>query len=299
MAWCCINHCLNEIWFFVERRMHMVFHRGCKRGRQAKEGCPVGRAAAFLALFFAFVVLLGSVSVQAAVPKVTVTKKTLYVGYESYQIRFKNLAKTAKVTYKSSNKKVATVSSKGVVAPVAKGSAKVTVTMKQGGKTYTAEIAVTVKEPYVSVLNKKTQLVASSDYQLTGKAYGLDGAELVFSTSDVLVAKVDEETGLLHARDAGKTKVTIKDKTSGKSASFTLTVVERTEENQDDVYVTTEKMSKKYVYKAPKDTGDLTKEEKARVERLTDIQKRITAGTSITIKEMQEYYIQKAADGGK
>lgn len=277
----------------------MVFHGGRKKSMQAGEGSVIRRAAVFLALLLVFVVLLERVPVQAAVPKVTVTKKTLYVGYESYQIRFKNLAKTAKVTYKSSNKKVATVSSKGVVAPVAKGSAKITVTMKQSGKTYTSEIAVTVKEPYVSVSNKKTKLVESSDYQLTGKAYGLDGAEFVFSTSDVLVAKIDEKTGLLHARAAGKTKVTIKDKASGKSASFTLTVIERTEENQDDVYVTTEKMSKKYVYKAPADTKDLTEEEKAKTERLTDIQKRITAGTSITIKEMQEYYIQKAADGGK
>lgn len=279
--------------------MRMGFHRGREDGTLAGGCFRTCKISVFLALFVVFALLAGSVPVQAATPKVTVTKKTLYVGYQSYQIRFKNLAKTATVTYKSSDKKVASVSSKGVIKPVAAGSATVTVTMKQGGKTYTGKIAVTVKEPYISISNKKTKLVASSDYQLIGKAYGFAGAEFTFSSSNVLVAKVDGETGLLHARDAGKAKITMKDKTSGKSVSFNVTVTERTEENMGEVYVTTEQMSKKYVYAAPKDTKDLTEEEAAKVKRLTDIQKRITAGASITIKEMEEYYIQKVADGGK
>lgn len=277
----------------------MFFYREHEKDMRAGKSPGFRRAALFFALLFMFMAAAGSVSLRAATPKVTVTKKTLYVGYHSYQIRFKNLAKTAVVTYASSDKKVATVSSKGVIKPVAKGSATVTVTMKQGGKTYKGEIAVTVKEPYISISNKKTKLVESSDYQLIGKAYGLDGSEFVFSTSDVLVAKVDEETGLLHARAAGKAKITMKDKTSGKSVSFTVTVAKTTEENAGDVYVTTEKMSKSYVYAAPKDTEGLTEEEAAKVKRLTDIQKRISAGASITITELQEYYIQKAADGGK
>lgn len=277
----------------------MVFYGVREEGVRATGGFWIRRMAVFLGLLLVFIMVAGKENVQAAVPKVTVTKKTLYVGYKNYQIQFKNLAKTATVTYKSSNKKVATVSSKGVIKPVAKGSATVTVTMKQGGKTYTGKIAVTVKMPYISVTNKKTKLVSSSDYQLVGKAYGLDGAQFTFSTSDVHVAKIDKETGLLHARSAGKAKITMKDKTSGKSVSFNLTVVEKNDGNEGDVYVTTKAMSQKYVYSAPKDTKNLTEEEAAKVKRLADIQKRITAGTSITIQEMQEYYIQKAADSKK
>lgn len=277
----------------------MVFYGARRENVQAGEGFRFRRMAIFLVLLLLFMMAAGKENVQAADPKVTVTKKTLYVGYKSYQIQFKNLAKTAKVTYKTSNKKVATVSAKGVIKPVAKGSATVTVTMKQGGKTYTGKIAVTVKMPYISVTNKKTKLVSSSDYQLVGKAYGLDGAQFTFSTSDVHIAKIDKETGLLHARAAGKAKITMKDKTSGKSVSFNLTVVERNDNNEGDVYVTTKKMDKKYTYIAPKNTKNLTEEEAAKVKRLTDIQKRITAGTSITIQEMQEYYIQKAADSKK
>ncbi len=296
---------LEEIYISVcgrfncqERRMHMGFFRGHGQGVQ-ENYLRMRRIAVFLVLAVMFATMVKSLTLQAPTPKVTVTKKTLYVGYESYQIKFKNLAKSAKVTYKSSDKKVATVDTKGVIKPVAKGTATVTATMKQDGKTYTGKIAVTVKEPYISISNKKTKLVANSDYQLIGKAYGFDGAKFKFSTSDVLVAKVDEETGLLHARAAGKAKITMKDKTSGKSVSFDVTVLENTEKNEKDVYVTTEKMDKKYVYTAPKSTKNLTEEEKAKVERLEAIQKRITAGASITIAEMEEYYIQKAADAKK
>lgn len=279
--------------------MSMLFFEKWRKA-QPDRGCyKICRAAVFLVFLLVFATLIESVPLQAATPKVTVTKKTLYVGYESYQIKFKNLAKTAKVTYKSSNKKVAEVNSKGLIRPVAKGSATITVTMTQSGKTYTGKIAVTVKNPYISVSNKKTKLVASSDYQLIGKAYGFKGAEFTFSTSDTKVAQVEKETGLLHAKTAGKAKITMKDKTSGKSVSFTVTVLENTEENAGDVYVTTDKMSKKYIYTAPKDTKKLTEEEAAKAERLTNIQKRITAGASITIAELEEYYTQKAADNRK
>lgn len=278
--------------------MQMVFFGKWRRDRQ-DASYKICRAVIFSVFLLVFAAILEPVSLQAAAPKVTVTKKTLYVGGENYQIKFKNLAKTAKVTYKSSNKKIATVNSKGSIKPVAKGSATITITMTQSGKTYTGKIVVTVKNPYISISNKKTKLVASSDYQLLGKAYGFTGAEFTFSSSDTRVAQVEKESGLLHAKIAGKAKITMKDKTSGKSVSFTVTVLEHTEENERDVYVTTEKMSKKYVYTAPKNTEKLSEEEAAKVKRLTDIQKRVTAGASITIAELEEYYTQKAVDSAR
>lgn len=277
----------------------MVFFGKRRKERADVRQGKICRAVIFSVFLLVFATIFESVSLQAATPKATVTKKTLYVGGENYQIKFKNLAKTAKVTYKSSNKKVATVNSKGLIKPVAKGSVTITITMTQSGKTYTGKIAVTVKNPYISISNKKTKLVASSDYQLIGKAYGLTGEKFTFSSSDTRVAQVEKESGLLHAKVAGKAKITMKDKTSGKSVSFTVTVLENTEENERDVYVTTDKMSKKYVYTAPKNTEKLSEKEAAKVKRLTDIQKRITAGASITVAELEEYYIQKAADSAK
>lgn len=235
---------------------------------------------------------LGERTVYAAEPVLTVSKKTIYVGTD-YQIRFKNLASDATVTYKSSNKKVATVNSKGVVTPVAKGTATLTVVIKQGGKSYTRKLALTVKNPFVWISNKKTTLVLSSDYQLVGQAYGPKNPEYSFTSSNVLVAKVDKSTGMLHARGVGKTTITMKDTSSGLSTSFKLTVVEKNEDNLTEIYISTKNFDAENGYRAPKDTSKLSEEEKALVTRLTEIQKRITAGQSITIGEMTDYYLYK------
>jgi len=50
------------------------------------------------------------------------------------------LTSVEKVTYKTSNKKVATVSSRGVITAKKKGTAKITV--KSGKKTYTVTVKV-------------------------------------------------------------------------------------------------------------------------------------------------------------
>lgn len=79
-------------------------------------------------------------------PTISITKKTLYVESNSYTIQFKNLKSTSAVTYESSNAKVASVSSKGEIKPVAKGKTTISVSIKQDKKLYQSKIAVTVKE---------------------------------------------------------------------------------------------------------------------------------------------------------
>ncbi len=262
-------------------------------GARAGKRQPARCCAVFLFLLLFFCTAAERAHIQAAEPALTVKEKTVYVGTD-YQIRAKNLASTAKLTYKSSDKKIAVVSAKGVVTPKAKGTATLTVTIKQNGKTYTRTIALTVKEPYVSISNQKKKLVQSSDYLLTGRAYGVSGAEFTFSSSDVLVAKVDKTTGMVHARGAGKAVITMKDSTSGLTASFTLTVVEKTEENQEDVYVSTETFGKSYSFEMPEDASEQPEETQKLLKKLEGIQKRITAGQSITIQEMTDYYLYKS-----
>ncbi|MBQ9120192.1 MAG: Ig-like domain-containing protein [Lachnospiraceae bacterium] len=267
--------------------------------KRKRAGRRLAYVLASLLLALAFLVPMASAEVQAAAktPKTTVSKKTLYLGNENatYQIRFKNLAKSAKVTYTTADKKIAKVSSKGVITAVAKGKTTITVKITQNKKTYTSKIAVTVKKPYVWLSNKTTKLVQGSDFQLIANPYGLVEPKLKYSSKNVLVAKIDAETGMIHARGAGKTTITVTDKTSGTSVSFTLKVVERTEENFGEVYIDTAKMDKEYVYTAPKDTEGLSEAEVQRIEYLTDIQDRITKGRSITMQEMTDYYEEKRA----
>lgn len=285
----------------------MSVDRSKEHKREAGKMCRKRKKALFLAALFLMTGFFGAAlsarmmpqEVYAAAPAVTVTKKTLYVGYSNYQIKFKNLSSEAVVTYKSSDTKVAKVTSAGVIKPVAKGTATITVTIKQSSKTYTKKIAVTVKEPYISIPNKEKTLVQSSDFLLVGKAYGLKNAVFTFTSSDIMVAKVDKDTGMVHARAAGTAKITMTDETSGKSVSFTLKVVEKTEENAGQIYVSTEGISSDYVYAAPKDISLLTEEEAAQAEYLADIQARITAGKSITIQEMTDYFLYKSTEVGK
>ncbi len=265
--------------------------------RQRVKAQNIRKWTAFFMLFSVFFLLTDGMLLKAAEPTLTVSKKTIYIGTD-YQINCKNLAATAKLSYKSSDKKVATVNAKGVVTPVAKGTATITVTIKQSGKTYTRTIALTVKKPYISISNKAKTLVQSSDYLLVGKAYGIKDAKFSFSSSDILVAKVDKSTGMLHARGEGEAKITMKDATSGLSVSFTVTVTALTEENAKEVYVSTESFSKKYTYKKPSKTSDMTKEEIAFADRLVEIQKKVTAGKSITVQEMEDYYLGKSMQGG-
>ena len=99
--------------------------------------------------------------------KLNATKKTIYNG-KSFTLKAtvnpKNAAYKA-VTYKSSNKKIATVTSKGVVKGIKPGKATITVTAKDGSKK-SAKCTVTVKA------QKATKLKISAKKTTTLKKKG-------------------------------------------------------------------------------------------------------------------------------
>ena len=99
--------------------------------------------------------------------KLNATKKTIYNG-KSFTLKAtvnpKNAANKA-VTYKSSNKKIATVTSKGVVKGIKPGKATITVTAKDGSKK-SAKCTVTVKA------QKATKLKISAKKTTTLKKKG-------------------------------------------------------------------------------------------------------------------------------
>lgn len=109
------------------------------------------RKAVFLSLIIMMTFGFGAIDSYAAAKKptkITVSpkKKTLTVG-KQIKIKVKSVrpAKASKaVTYKSSNKKVATVSKKGVVKARKKGKAVITVTSKKAKKVK-AKVKITVK----------------------------------------------------------------------------------------------------------------------------------------------------------
>ena len=157
----------------------------------------------------------------AKAPTATESKKTLYVGYKTYQITYKDLSKSASVTYKSSNTKYAKVSNKGIVTPVAAGKATITTTVKQNNKTYSLKVAITVKNPYVSITTKKDKLLVSETFTFKAKTYGLSSTKISWSVSDKKLATITSD-GKLTAKKSGTVKIYAK--AVGKTASCTVSI---------------------------------------------------------------------------
>lgn len=89
-------------------------------------------------LVLAMVITMLPMNTQAATVKLNKKAATIYVG-EKVTLKL-NGAKS--VSWSSSNKKIATVTSKGVVKGVKAGSCKVTAKNKKTGKSYTCKVTV-------------------------------------------------------------------------------------------------------------------------------------------------------------
>ena len=149
-----------------------------------------------------------------------VTGKTVGVGQS---VKLKATAtKGAKLTYKSSNKSVATVSSKGVVTGKKPGSVKITVTAKKS-KYKTVKKTVTVK------IVKGSQTITASNQSLVigqNKKIGATAkTKLSYKSSNSKVVTVSK-SGSLKATGIGTAKITITATGNGsyKKASRTITV---------------------------------------------------------------------------
>ena len=103
-------------------------------------------------------------------------KKLNLIKGKSKTLKIKNISKQAKITWKSSNKKVVTVSAKGSVKAIKKGKADIRAVIKVGGKTYTLKQKVTVNnKPTLAIKvsnkldNKKKALIKTTDENIVIK----------------------------------------------------------------------------------------------------------------------------------
>lgn len=180
----------------------------------------------FIVLSFCAITMIEpatTIKVEAATkaPVVITNKTTLYVGFKTHQIKFYNLNKNSTITYKSSNTKYAKVSNKGIVTPVAAGKATITTTVKQNNKTYSLKVAITVKNPYVSITTKKDKLLVSETFTFKAKTYGLSSTKISWSVSDKKLATITSD-GKLTAKKSGTVKIYAR--AVGKTASCTVSI---------------------------------------------------------------------------
>ena len=125
---------------------------------------------------FALLIPIGMSSsyVDAATKKPTFNKtKLTFNGLEkTYELEVKNPPKNSKLTWTSTNKKVATVNSLGTVTPVNKGNTKITCTITYPDKSKVDLICnVTVKIPATDVKISNAQLVDNAHHMLVGEKF--------------------------------------------------------------------------------------------------------------------------------
>ena len=131
------------------------------------------------------------------------------------------------VTYKSSNKKVATVNAKGKITAKKKGKAVITVISK-ANKKKTVKIKVTVGTPVTKVKLNKTKANLNVGKSLTLKTIlspkKPSNKGIIWKSSNTKVATVTSK-GVVKAKKAGTVKITATAKDgSGKKATCKVTV---------------------------------------------------------------------------
>lgn len=157
---------------------------------------------------------------SVSAPSLKAASKTLYVRYNTYKIQLQNISKKSSVTYKSSNAKVASVSSKGIVKPLKAGSAAITATVKQSGKTYSLKVSIKVKNPSVNLTKSTKSLDVTESFQFKADTEGMDDS-VVWSVSNTSVASIDQ-TGKVTGLANGS--VTVYAKAGGKTTSCNVKV---------------------------------------------------------------------------
>lgn len=154
--------------------------------------------------------------------KLSAERVTLTTGRTKTLVATVSPAKASnkKVTFSTSNKNVARVSSKGVVDAIGPGQATITVKTKDGF--YTAKCLVTVIEPVISVsLDKKSTTISVGKTKTliaTVKPSKATNKDVVWRSSNPLVARVSQ-SGKITALKEGTATITCTTDDGGYKAS--------------------------------------------------------------------------------
>ena len=137
------------------------------------------------------------------------------------------------VTWSSSAPAVATVDQSGKVTAVKAGTATITVTTTDGGKTATCAVTVIAKVASVS-LDKTSMTLTVGETQTLTATVTPDNAQdksVTWSSSDATVATVDQD-GKVTAVKAGSATITVTTTDGGKTATCAVTIQAATGGNE-------------------------------------------------------------------
>jgi fibronectin type 3 domain-containing protein/lysophospholipase L1-like esterase len=155
--------------------------------------------------------------------KVTSTAKTIYVGGTTGKTASIKLTVPAvieeavdkklideKVTYTSSDAKIATVNSKGIVTSKAKGKVTITTTLKLGDTTKKFKTTITVKDAFLKVIDKTNVMKVGDVYTFAIESGGFKKSDVVFSTTKKSTVNITKTTGRATAVSKGTDYVVVK-----------------------------------------------------------------------------------------
>ena len=155
-------------------------------------------------------------------PKLSVSKKTLYTGYQDYKITLEQISENSEVTYINGNLAVAEVSSDGIITPIGIGLTTIYVQVIQNDLTYILPIDITVKEPYIKITCASKELVIGENVKLKVKQYGTK-SKIIWKVSDESIAEFNQESGKLKAKKTGKVTISAVSE-NGLAAQITIKI---------------------------------------------------------------------------
>lgn len=145
-------------------------------------------------------------------------EQPLYVNFNPTDATNQN------VTWKSDNESVATVSKSGMVTPVSNGTAKITVTTQDGGKTATCKVTVEIPELTLSLDKTELTLTQTEEQQKLTATVSDPEEKVTWLSSDPFVATVTRD-GTVTAIANGTATITAsaRDKTASCTVEVALT----------------------------------------------------------------------------
>ena len=145
-------------------------------------------------------------------------EQPLYVNFNPTDATNQN------VTWKSDNESVATVSKSGMVTPVSNGTAKITATTQDGGKTATCKVTVEIPELTLSLDKTELTLTQTEEQQKLTATVSDPEEKVTWLSSDPFVATVTRD-GTVTAIANGTATITASagDKTASCTVKVALT----------------------------------------------------------------------------
>lgn len=168
-----------------------------------------------------------NVTLAAKKPVISKTEQTILEG-KKFNLNINNKVKGSTYTWKTSNKKVATVNKRGFVTGVSKGKVTITCVVKTPKTTYELKSKIIIRKPAteIAISNKVSALNVGQKYNLNRTLTPKTSNDLTTLTSSDKAIANPNKNGVFTALKEGTVTITAKT-LSGAKDTVTIKVVDK------------------------------------------------------------------------